>query len=153
MTEDRGQSTAQGKDEAIPVTLIVPSHPRYLYVIRRALHPLLCDAGFTRKDARRIILGVDEACANIIKHAYAGDPAFTFIVNIWDTADQFKVQLRDFGRKVDRSKIAPRDLGDIRPGGLGTHFIQAAFDTVTYDTNQGEGTLLTLEKKKQQVKA
>ncbi len=135
------------------VSLTVPSHPRYLYVIRRTLHPLICEAGFTRQEARRIILGVDEACANIIKHAYGTERTGTITVTVVDDAERFTVRLRDFGRQVDRASIVPRDLSDVRPGGLGTHFMQAAFDTINYDTGQGEGTLLTLEKKKQQVKA
>jgi anti-sigma regulatory factor (Ser/Thr protein kinase) len=151
MTQDSGQKIAHAEGQAVPVSLIVPSHPRYLYVIRRTLHPLVCDAGFSRKDARRIILGVDEACANIIKHAYGGDPKGTIIMSVMDDAERFSVRLKDFGKKVDRTKIAPRALDDIRPGGLGTHFMQAAFDSITYDTEQGEGTVLTLEKKKQQV--
>jgi anti-sigma regulatory factor (Ser/Thr protein kinase) len=94
---------------------------------------------------------VDEACSNIIKHAYAGDHTKTITITITDATDRFTVRLRDYGRKTDAAKIAPRDLEDIRPGGLGTLFIKAAFDAVTYDTNQEQGTLLTLEKKKQQV--
>jgi len=151
MTEDRGRKTDTTGNENGPVTLTVPSHPKYLYVLRSALHPILTDAGFDRKVARRIILAVDEACSNIIKHAYEGDHTKTITMTITDAADRFTVRLRDFGRKTDTAKIAPRDLADIRPGGLGTLFIGAAFDAVTYDTSQEQGTLLTLEKKKQQV--
>jgi anti-sigma regulatory factor (Ser/Thr protein kinase) len=135
------------------VALTVPSHPKYLYVVRSALYPLIIDAGFTKKDARRIVLAVDEACSNIIKYAYAGDPTQTIEVAVEDDAGSFRVRLRDRGKKVDPEAIAPRDLADIRPGGLGSHFMKAAFDTVDYDTGQGEGTLLTLVKKKQQVGA
>ena len=151
MTEDRRRKTDHKGGESGPVTLTVPSHPKYLYVVRSALYPILVDAGFVRKDARKIILAVDEACSNIIKHAYEGDPAKTITLTIIDTADRFTVRLRDYGKKTDTSKIAPRNLEDVRPGGLGTHFMGAAFDAVTYDTNQEQGTLLTLEKKKQQV--
>jgi len=153
MKEERGQRTDEKGLQAGTVTLTVPSHPRYLYVVRRTLHPLICDAGFSRKDARLIILGVDEACANVIKHAYDGDPNGTITVAVMDAGGRFVVRIRDLGRKVDRAKIAPRDLSDIRPGGLGTHFMQAAFDSIDYDTGQGQGTLLTLEKNKKQVKA
>jgi len=153
MTEDRGRKTDQPGNEQGSVTITVPSHPKYLSVVRRALHPILSDAGFGRKDARRIILAVDEACSNIIKHAYEGDHTKTITVTITDAAERFTVRLRDYGRKADTATIAPRDLEDIRPGGLGTLFIGAAFDAVTYDTNQEQGTLLTLEKKKQQVNA
>ena len=73
MAEDRRRKSDKTRNESGPVTLIVPSHPKYLYVVRSALYPLLTDAGFGRKDTRRIILAVDEACSNIIKHAYEGD--------------------------------------------------------------------------------
>jgi anti-sigma regulatory factor (Ser/Thr protein kinase) len=146
MTDTRPQQDAT-------VTLTVPSQPKYLYVVRSALYPLTLDAGFSKKEARLIILAVDEACSNIIKHAYGGDPAGTITVTVADDAERFTVRLRDFGNKVDRVVIAPRDLADVRPGGLGTHFMQVAFDSIDYDTGQGAGTLLTLEKKKQRVKA
>jgi anti-sigma regulatory factor (Ser/Thr protein kinase) len=141
------------KRRSAPVTLTVPSHPRYLYVVRSALYPLVIDAGFGKKDARRIVLAVDEACSNIIKYAYGGDPDRTITLTIEDDSDGFTVKLRDLGRKVDAASIAPRDLADVQPGGLGSHFMRAIFDAVSYDTSLGEGTLLTLVKKKQQVKA
>jgi anti-sigma regulatory factor (Ser/Thr protein kinase) len=134
------------------VTLTVPSHPKYLYVVRSALYPLVLEAGFPKKEARKVVLAVDEACSNIIRHAYSGDPTKTVTMTVEDGAERFVVRLRDYGRKVARAEIVPRDLKDIRPGGLGTHFINLVFETVSYDTDQGQGTLLTLEKKKQQVK-
>jgi len=151
MIQDRRRKTHKAGGVTVHVTLTVPSHPKYLYVVRSALYPILVDAGFVRKDARKIILAVDEACSNIIKHAYEGDPTKTITMTIADDADRLTVQLRDYGRKADSAKIAPRNLEDVRPGGLGTHFMGAAFDAVTYDTNQEQGTLLTLEKKKRQV--
>jgi anti-sigma regulatory factor (Ser/Thr protein kinase) len=153
MTEDRGRSTDESRPRTAPVTLTVPSQPKYLYVVRNALYPLVLDAGFPKKEARKIVLGVDEACSNIIKHAYSGDPSKTITMTVEDDAGRFVVRLRDLGRKVDRAEISPRELQDVRPGGLGTHFMHMAFDTIDYDTSQEQGTLLTLEKKKQQVKA
>jgi anti-sigma regulatory factor (Ser/Thr protein kinase) len=151
MIEDRRRKTDKTGNEKGPVTLTVPSHPKYLYVVRSALYPILIDSGFGKKDARRIILAVDEACSNIIKHAYEGDPTRTITMTVTDDNDRLTVRLRDYGKKVDAAKIAPRELEDVRPGGLGTHFIGTAFDAVTYDTNQEQGTILTLEKKKQRV--
>jgi anti-sigma regulatory factor (Ser/Thr protein kinase) len=145
MTENRPQ---QGGT----VTLTVPSHPKYLYAVRSALYPLVLEAGFPKKEARKVVLAVDEACSNIIRHAYSGDPTKTITMTVEDDAQRFVVRLRDYGRKVDRAEIVPRDLKDIRPGGLGTHFINQVFESVSYETDQGQGTLLTLEKKKQQVK-
>jgi anti-sigma regulatory factor (Ser/Thr protein kinase) len=135
------------------VTLSVPSDPKFLYVVRSALYPLALEAGFGRKEARRIVLSVDEACSNIIKHAYQGDHAKTITVMVDDDPDRFLIRLRDYGRKVDAATIAPRKLDDVRPGGLGTHFMDVTFDSVTYDTSQDKGTLLILEKRKQRVNA
>jgi len=135
------------------VILTVPSHPRYLYTVRSMLYPLAIEAGFTKKTARHIVLAVDEACSNIIKHAYGGDHSQSIVVTVEDRPDRFIVTLRDYGKKVDRAKIAPRDLADVRPGGLGTHFMAAVFETVRYDTGVEQGTLLVLEKLKQQGKS
>ena len=94
--------------------------------MRSALYPVLIDAGFSKKDTRKIILAVDEACSNIIKHAYEGDTTKPITLNV-SVGDELRIELRDVGKKVDVSLIAPRDLADIRPGGLGTHFMNAVF--------------------------
>lgn len=145
----------EGSAGATPgsVTVTVPSQPRYLYVVRSALYPLVLDAGFGKKDARKLVLAVDEACSNIIRHAYGGGPGGTITMTVTDGRDRFVVTLRDLGRKVDAATIVPRDLSDVRPGGLGLHFIKMAFDDVSYDTSGEQGTLLTLVKRKQRVSA
>lgn len=153
MTGNREQRTEEQPRSVATVTLTVPSQPRYLYVIRSAIYPMAFDAGFGRKGARQIVLAVDEACSNIIRHAYGGAPDKTITVTVSDGADRFTVRLRDLGRKADSASFKPRDLADVRPGGLGTHFIAQAFDAVTYDTSHAQGTELILEKRKQQVPA
>jgi anti-sigma regulatory factor (Ser/Thr protein kinase) len=130
------------------VLLTVPSHPKYLYVVRSAVYPVLIDAGFSRKEARTIVLALDEACSNIIRHAYEGDPGGTISLSVTVEAGELRFELSDTGKKVDISLIAPRRLEDVRPGGLGTHFINTVFDFVQYDTNRPRGTVLTLVKKR-----
>jgi anti-sigma regulatory factor (Ser/Thr protein kinase) len=141
MMENRQQTTDV-------VTLIVPSHPKYLYVIRSAVYPLVIEAGFSKRDARMVVLAVDEACSNIIKYAYEGDHAKTIALNVLVGHGKLTLELKDSGKKPDVSKIAPRKLDEVRPGGLGTHFMATVFDTVEYDTSQGAGTVLTLVKEK-----
>ncbi len=138
--------TTEQREETVSLT--VPSHPRYLYVVRSALYPLVLDAGFCKKDARKIVLAVDEACSNIIKYAYEGDHTRPVSVTITTAGDGIRIVLKDWGKRVDRSAIAPRPLSDVRPGGLGTHFMQTVFDAVDYDTGGEQGTKLTLVKKR-----
>jgi anti-sigma regulatory factor (Ser/Thr protein kinase) len=146
---DERSVTTEIKDEkAETVHLTVPSHPRFLYVVRSALYPIVIDAGFSRKETRKIILAVDEACSNIIKYAYEGDYTRPIVMTIGVNGTELSIRLKDFGKRVDVAKITPRNLSDIRPGGLGTHFMNAVFDTVHYDTSGEQGTVLTLMKKR-----
>jgi anti-sigma regulatory factor (Ser/Thr protein kinase) len=144
------QKRAADKRTSMPgtITLSVPSHPKYLYVIRSTLYPLVLDAGFGKKEASKIILAVDEACSNIIKYAYEGDHTKKITLTVTVDAGRIAIQLKDTGKQVDVSTIAPRKLDDVRPGGLGTHFLGTVFDTVEYDTTLGTGTVLTLVKEK-----
>ena len=128
--------------------LVVPSQPKYLYVIRSALYPVVIDAGFVKRVARQIILAVDEACSNIIKYAYEGDGSKHIEVDVSVNERQMVIALSDTGKKPDVTKIAPRKLEDVRPGGLGTHFMASVFDRVTYDTSGQHGTILTMIKEK-----
>ena len=129
------------------ITLTVPSHPKYLYVIRSSLYSVVVNAGFSKKEARKIVLAVDEACSNIIKYAYEGDHSKLIALNIAVKNTKLVIELRDSGKKPDVSRIIPRKLDDIRPGGLGTHFMAEVFDSVEYDTSGDAGTILTLEKR------
>ena len=128
------------------VLITVPSHPKYLYVVRSALFPIMIDAGFSKKDAQRIILAVDEACSNVIKYAYEGDPTRDIALAITTKEGQVTLRISDTGRKPDIASIKPRSLDDVRPGGLGTYFIREVFDSVHYDIDGPQGTVLTLMK-------
>jgi anti-sigma regulatory factor (Ser/Thr protein kinase) len=140
----RMRDDIQHKAETIALT--VPSHPKYLYVIRSMLYPIVVEAGFSKKESRTIVLAVDEACSNIIKYAYEGDHSKLIVLTIVVEKTKLVIELKDSGKKPDVSRIIPRKLDDIRPGGLGTHFMAAVFDSVEYDTSSDAGTTLTLEK-------
>jgi len=130
-----------------PIKLSIPGDPKYLGLVRKVLQELLDSHDVPDETARRLILCADEACANVIKHSYE-DPCdepieATFTIE----GDDFKVQIRDYGKQCDIGQIKPRDLKDVKPGGLGTHFMNEIMDEVNYCTNQASGTLLTMIKK------
>ena len=148
MREEQRVTTKEKDPGTETVTLTVPSHPKYLYVVRSALYPIGRSAGFSKQDARKIVLAIDEACSNIIKYAYEGDHTKTIALTVTVNGGEILIRIQDSGKKVDASKIAPRKLNEIRPGGLGTHFMFAVFDTVEFDTRGERGTILTLAKKR-----
>lgn len=133
------------------VTLTVPSHPKYLYVIRSVLYPIVIESGYARKEARAIVLAVDEACSNIIKYAYGGDHTKTISLAVSLNSATMMIEIRDTGNKPDVARIAPRKLDEVRPGGLGTHFMAEVFDSVEYDTSPDRGTVLTLVKRRREI--
>ena len=56
------------------VCLTVPSHARYLGLVRKVIQQVSQEGGFTEDEGRKLILAVDEACSNVIKHSYDNDP-------------------------------------------------------------------------------
>lgn len=88
-------------------------------------------------------MAVDEAAANIIRHAYqdqSGRIRLTCKVadaSIW-------LELEDDGVQVPLDSIQPRPLDDVRPGGLGVHLIQQVMENVTWAHRDEGGTRLLM---------
>ena len=132
---------------AQPVKLTIPSDPEYLCLLRKVLHHLLCTHAVSEETAARLILCIDEACSNIIKYSYNGEKDKPIDISFFFEADRFIVKIHDYGIQHDTQKFTPRSLEDVKPGGLGTHFMKEIMDEVSYCTDRNEGTLLTMVKK------
>ena len=111
-------------------SMTVPSDARYLKVVRAFFKPVLED--HFGDSAGRLLLALDEACSNIVKHRESGEGCGVLQVRIRVTNDDLQIRLGDFCAKEDIPKVKPRDLEDVRPGGLGTHFIAEIMDRVMY---------------------
>ena len=122
------------------------SDPKLLKIIRSGIAHLCELIGFTAEQRNQTTLAVDEACTNIIKHAYSGKNDKPIIITTRLLEDGIQIVLRDFGKKSDQASIKSRDLEDIRPGGLGVHLIRSTMDVVTYDSSPKIGNQLILTK-------
>lgn len=130
------------------VALRVPSQPERLRLIRTVIAEASRSSGCSHDCVRDIVLAVDEACQNIIRHAYGGDPDREIYLDIRLDEDHIVFDIVDFADRVDVEKIQPRNLDDIRPGGLGTHFIKECMDKTEYlPPPEGAGNLLRMMKK------
>jgi anti-sigma regulatory factor (Ser/Thr protein kinase) len=89
---------------------------------------------------------VDEACSNVIKHAYKGDTGKQIIVTLRISPEAFEVIIEDTGIKADAAHIEGRGLDEIKPGGLGVHLIKRACDVVEFDKEKEKGNRLRLVK-------
>lgn len=119
-----------------------------LRLVRNAVRETSEFCGFSKIEVGDIVLAVDEACQNVIRHAYGGESEGEISIELRKRPDAMVIIIRDFADPVDVSKIKPRDLEDIRPGGLGTHLIHEVMDEVDFLPPPIDGgNLLRLVKK------
>jgi sigma-B regulation protein RsbU (phosphoserine phosphatase) len=130
------------------VNLHFPSKASMLKLVRQTTINVAGQLGCSERTAQDVVIAIDEACQNIIRHAYKGEEGPVEFA-IRQSGGNMILKLRDFAPTVDRDKIKPRNLDDIRPGGLGTHFIQEVMDRVDYlPPPEGErGNILRLVKR------
>ena len=118
--------------------------PSRLAEIRDDAREFLAGAGFNEEDEARIVMALDEACTNIIRHAHEDFVKPVRLEMKW-LKDHLRFVLRDYGRPFDPLTITSQDIQVTTPGGLGVFIIREVFDIVEY-TPQVRGTRLTLEK-------
>lgn len=108
-----------------------PARASELRGVRDAVRREALAQGCAPDCAGDIVIAVDEACQNIIRHAYAGGDG-EIVLEIERAGGEIVVSLRDFAPPVDPSRVRPRDLDDLRPGGLGTHLIRELSDAAGF---------------------
>ncbi len=89
------------------------------------------------KDTDDLVLALAEAAQNIVKHGYNNEPTedeMKIIINYKNNI--LSMELMDKGKPVVPSNIKPRDLNDIKAGGLGTFFIGQIMDEVVFKTTK-----------------
>jgi serine/threonine-protein kinase RsbW len=98
--------------------------------------------GFSEEEAANIVLAVDEACTNIIKHAYEYATDKEIEINISKNNGSFEIRIYDNGRSFDPSKVHPHDLKKYidhrQRGGLGVYLMKRLMDKVEYNFNPGK---------------
>jgi anti-sigma regulatory factor (Ser/Thr protein kinase) len=114
------------------MTFVMSSHPRNLPVIRAAVGQLAAMVGWNEADSRAITLAVDEALANVIRHAYHGRPDGRVELQCRAEDDEIEFRILDTGDSPDLTRICAREIGCDKIGGLGTHIIRQVMDTVAY---------------------
>ncbi len=124
------------------------SDPRRLKLVRESVKATAESCGCGSKLTSELVIAVNEACMNIMQHAYKGDCSGEIVLEILNNDDELEFHLKDFAAPVDPASIKPRDLDELRPGGLGTYFIQEIMDDCTYGhLEEKEGNFLSMKKK------
>ena len=103
-----------------------------------------------KQDINKIQLAVDEACTNIIKHAYSSQGgAITIFFERNDNTVVITIQ--DRGKPFDPAAIPPPDLeAEVEKrqiGKLGLHLMRKLMDEVSYSFDPEEGNTLVMKKR------
>lgn len=110
------------------------------------------EAGLDSKGVYAVKLAVDEACTNIIEHAYGGEGIGNIECSCDIGADALTIKLRDWGCAFDPNEVPEPNfnvpLEEIEPRGAGLFFMQKLMDEVRFKFNDKKGNLLVLVKKK-----
>lgn len=125
------------------------SDPEMLSVVRGAIMEMAEEMGFPDEECRAVTRAVDEALANVIRHAYQGraaQPIEILCHRVQEPVDGrgregVEIVLVDHGVGADRDQLCGRCLEDIRPGGLGLHFIRSGVDTMEYSSEARQNRL------------
>jgi sigma-B regulation protein RsbU (phosphoserine phosphatase) len=118
-----------------------------LHEIRLAVRNCLFGLGLSSTQVDPLILAVSEACTNIIEHGYGPENSGEMTLEIFHNQNEIIFRLTDFAKPIDHSKIVPRDLDEIRPGGLGIHFMQTLMDVIEFQkVANHDGNILIMKK-------
>ncbi len=131
--------------------LIVKSRTENLSKIREFVSSNASEAGFSKDEIDNIILAVDEACTNVIKHAYKYSPDEEILIEIKYNKSAFTVTIEDKGISFDPNLIPSPDLQkyhrEHRVGGLGMYLMKTLMDEVKYISVPGKYNRVLLTKK------
>lgn len=125
-----------------------PAAAEHLKGVREAVKEKIADSGLGPACVDDVVLAVDEALQNVIRHAYADTPGGEILLRLEREDAELVFTLIDFAPKIDPSTVRPRALDEVRPGGLGTHLIGELMDSAEFgEAPPGCGNLLRLRKR------
>lgn len=131
-------------------TLNIESKTEQLVVVRNFVSNAAVKLGFSDEEVGKIALAVDEACTNVIKHAYRYSRSKKIKVMVATTDDEFEIVIVDNGRHFDPKSIKTPDPKEylIHPkrGGLGVYLMKSLMDKVEYNIQAGKSNQVRLVK-------
>ena len=128
--------------------LNVTSDPANLAIVRHACEDFCVRCGLGAEAAGEVGLCVNEAMANVIRHAYANRTDQPIHVTASSDERQIVITLRDWGNGVDPSTLPHRPHDPNTPGGVGLICLRQWMDEVTYSRQPDGGILTTLIRRK-----
>jgi anti-sigma regulatory factor (Ser/Thr protein kinase) len=130
--------------------LVVRSDPKLLASIRSLVRGWVESWEIDEKTTHDVVLAVDEACTNAIRHAYEGRSDGSVELTLHAEPDYLEFQVSDQGLPcppecATRRPLRPQDVDELQPGGLGIQLIHEVFDEVDFCPGEGGGNCVTMK--------
>lgn len=129
----------------------VPSETRNLSMIREFVTRASQRTLLSTVDVERLTLAVDEACANVIEHAYGHDATREITIRVLVDDTQVAVDVIDSGASYDPTKHNPATIEELaehrKDGGMGIRLMKLATDELEWGTDENGHNRLRLVKR------
>jgi len=138
------------------VEVVTPGRGDYLAYIRLVVADLARQVGFHEDEVAKIEMAVDEACSNVVEHAYAEKRAWHWKsspeirLDVREENDRLIIEINDHGQQFDFSNYQPQDIEEriagMKTGGYGVFIMRKFMDEVQYNSSSETGNTLRLVK-------
>lgn len=131
------------------VVIEIKANPRWLRALRGLTRGYLEARGVGQDKLAELVLAVDEACTNSMRHSYLGDCSKTVVLRFMTDGDGIVIVLRDDGVTACADRIQRfsegREQQPLKPGGRGVQILYQVFDEVRYEPGEGgRGNVITM---------
>lgn len=130
-----------------PFEMRIDSDPAYLADARKAVETYAVACGLGEQPSHDVGLCLNEALANVMRHAYGGRNDRPILISAECDAQELTVRVRDWGNGLDPSTVPREPYNPLTPGGVGLICLSELLDKMVY-TPQPDGMLATLVKRK-----
>lgn len=145
------------KESTAKLLIQTPGRGSSLAYIRSIITDLARKIGFAEDEVAKIEMAVDEACSNVVKHAYAPDKEWCWQhrdpeirLDIRTEHGRLVIEINDHGQRFDFANYRPTDikdrLKDMKTSGYGILIMRHFMDEVHYSSNDQTGNTLRLVK-------
>jgi anti-sigma regulatory factor (Ser/Thr protein kinase) len=139
------------KSVSFRMKAILENVPRAMACVRGSARA----AGFDEQALYQIELAIDEACANVVQHAYEGVEPGDMEVCCCLEGQDFVVRIRDWGKTFNPDRVPEPDvdapLEERTLGGLGLFLMKRYMDRVQFTFDPEGGNTLVMVKKRQRA--
>ncbi|MBI4557070.1 MAG: ATP-binding protein [Candidatus Hydrogenedentes bacterium] len=128
---------------------MLDSDPRLLCSVRGLVRAYVGGLGFSPERTEEVVLAVDEACSNAIRHSYQGRIDRPLRLHFDAHDGLVEIVLRDEGKplrkeRVTRRRLKPEKVARVRPGGLGVQLMYQVFDDVEFQPGLHRGNQVVM---------